>query len=170
MNKKIFFAVTGVMFGISLFLWGCIILTQKLGIANIYEMLHRMPTWVIIWVGVANVVTFVPIFISGVYWLKPKGAIGQSDTLITKGIYKYLRNPFYAGVSFTLLGVGLIINQTGVSLAGLIWLCICLIQSKREEVELTHRFGREYTDYQRRTPRFIPRFQYLIKNLLFNSN
>ena len=69
MNKKIMIplAISGVIFGISLFLIGCITLTTKLGINNVYQNLHFMPTWVIIWVGAANVVTFFPIFLSGIW-------------------------------------------------------------------------------------------------------
>lgn len=163
---KILFAITGVIFGISLFLFICISITKVLGVTNIYELLSFMPTWVIIWVGVANVLTFFPIFISGIYFLKPQGAIGNSDHLIKGGIYKYLRNPFYSGVSFTLFGTGLIINSTGVSLAGLIWLVICFFQCKREEIELAKKFDNEYLLYKNNTPMFIPRFDHMIRDLI----
>ena len=74
----------------------------------------------------------------------------------------------YAGVSFTLFGLGLIISSTGVAAAGLVWLVICTIQGRMEEKALAKKFGSEYLEYKKNTPLFVPEFEKLIHDLLIS--
>ena len=115
-----------------------------------------MPEWVIRWVGGANIITFLPIFIIGFRTIGRKGAVGMADSLRTLSAYKYVRNPMYAGISFTIFGVGCLFGITSIAISGLIWLIICFFQAKREEKELKNRFGDEYAQYKNNTPCFIP--------------
>ncbi|MCX6089198.1 MAG: isoprenylcysteine carboxylmethyltransferase family protein [Candidatus Atribacteria bacterium] len=101
---------------------------------------------------------WLPIFLSGIYYLGRRGAVGQSEQLIIQGIYRYVRNPMYSGLSLTILGVGLLLNSTGVALTGLLWLAMTFVQCKREEKELTERFGSAYVEYKNTTPMFLPDF------------
>jgi len=166
-SLKIALAISGVIFGVSLFLFLMIKLAAFLNITDLNLLVPRIPKMVLTFIGAMQVITFLPIFLSGVYFLKPRGAIGDSPHLVTRGIYQYLRNPFYSGLSFTLTGVGLLLNQTGIFLAGCLWLTICYFQCRREERQLLARFGHEYREYKQRTPMFMPRFQLLL-SALFN--
>jgi len=165
-QKFIPFAILGVLFGLGLVTLLFTSLTTILGINDLLFRIKKLPPFVLYWVGVANVVTFFPIFILGILSLKPRGAIGYAEKLVTKGIYRYLRNPMYSGLSFTLFGLGLLVQNLGVSLTGLFWLLICFFQVRREEKELEKRFGKQYLEYKARTPGFIPYFKTIIFDLL----
>lgn len=157
-------AVSGVMFGISLFVFTLSRVTEALGIGAVTPLFPKMPPWILSFVGTMHMLVFLPIFISGIYYLKPPGAIGQSPRLIKNGIYHYLRNPFYAGISFTLTGLGLILDHMGIFLTGLVWLTICFVQCKREEKQLSEKFGQEYLSYKKETPMFIPDFHQMVSD------
>jgi len=142
------------------------LLTIRFGFNNLHELLSFMPKWVIIFVGCANVLTFLPIFFIGFFTLSRKGAIGMADKLRTWGIYKYVRNPMYSGVSFTFFGLGLILGKTGLSILGIFWLIICYFTCKWEEKHLENRFGNNYIIYKSTTPMFIPEFDKIIRDLI----
>ncbi len=151
-------AIAGVVFGVTLFIFLFTQLSGKLGINDLPYRIKKMPPFVLYWIGIANVATFIPVFFLGIVKLKPRGAVGCSTEVVKDGVYRYVRNPMYAGLSFTLFGLGLLLMNFGVSLAGLFWLLICYFQVKREELELEKRFGREYLDYKSGIPRFVPDF------------
>ncbi len=93
----------------------------------------------------------------------PSGTSGRNtkrhkaQTLNTKGMYSITRNPLYLGNFFAMLGVALF---TGVWWAILIFVLGFWIYCERiiasEERFLLERFGKEYEEYVRRTPVFIP--------------
>ncbi|MBN3034649.1 MAG: isoprenylcysteine carboxylmethyltransferase family protein [Bacteroidales bacterium] len=140
------------------------LLVRMAGAGDLHGTLKFFPRFVILWVGWANVLTFLPIFIAGFLKLRPQGAVGRSPVLVSSGIFRYVRNPMYAGVSFTLFGLGLIINSAATTASGLVWLAICLVQCKREESWLLRRFGTEYARYRSDVPMFIPDFQRLVRD------
>ena len=102
----------------------------------------------------------------GFYCLGRRGAVGQADTLVVNGMYKYVRNPMYSGVSFCLAGLGLVLDRTGVVLAGGAWFLLAYLQSLREQKELLARFGGEYARYRKTTPMFIPSLAKVVKELM----
>ena len=168
MKAKVFYKVlapTLVITGITVITTVFLKTARELQVNNLFELLHFMPRWVIQFTGVMQVLTYLPVFITGFLALGTDGAIGKADKLRTWSVYKYLRNPMYAGVSFTLLGSGLIIGNTAVAIAGLLWLLICYFVSLAEEKSLTKRFGKAYTDYKRSTPRFVPDFDLMFREL-----
>ena len=123
-----------------------------------------MPKYVLTMVGILSIITFLPIFLLSVYFLGRRGAVGQSPTLMTNGIYKYVRNPMYSGMSFTLFGLGVLFNKTAVVLTGITWLCLTYFQCKREEKELTKRFGAQYISYKNNTPLYMPKIDLMLKD------
>lgn len=160
--------------GISGLIYLSYVVAQQYGVMDLHETLRFMPTWVIKFVGAMHVITYLPVFILGFFTLKPNGAIGQSKVLYKNSIFRYLRNPMYAGISFTVIGTGLYLGKTEVAIAGLLWLAICYIVSLFEEKDLTKRFGQDYINYKKSTPRFVPEFEILIRDILkgikkFNS-
>jgi protein-S-isoprenylcysteine O-methyltransferase Ste14 len=81
--------------------------------------------------------------------------------LIISGPYAWIRNPMVTGVFGALAGIGLILHSVGIAL---IWtpayVLMHLIELKHvEEPELTRRFGKTYTEYQKRVPMFFPRLR-----------
>ncbi|MBI4281307.1 isoprenylcysteine carboxylmethyltransferase family protein [Candidatus Uhrbacteria bacterium] len=78
--------------------------------------------------------------------------------LVTNGLYKIMRHPRYIGYWMMALGFAM---TTGLLLMWLffIWLIVGLAAlALLEERELRQRFGKEYADYMRRVPAFIPKF------------
>ncbi len=75
--------------------------------------------------------------------------------LVTRGIYRYSRNPAFLG--FDLHGIGLLLMLPNVvhaviTVAHIVILHIWILQ---EEAYLPTVFGEAYTAYRRRTPRYI---------------
>lgn len=81
--------------------------------------------------------------------------IKQKHTLITTGIYQYIRHPIYLAVAFFLIGMQLTAGS---------WLFLPIMsaflaayfQGKREEKILLAHFGEEYRKYMKRTRMLIP--------------
>jgi protein-S-isoprenylcysteine O-methyltransferase Ste14 len=76
------------------------------------------------------------------------------QSLVTGGIYRYIRHPIYAGDVLLLMGLELALNSWLVLLA-LIPLAIVVRQALTEEATLAHVFP-GYVAYCKRTKRFIP--------------
>jgi protein-S-isoprenylcysteine O-methyltransferase Ste14 len=165
-NFKFIFAPLGVAIGITVWITLAIFVCGKLGISTLTETFNVIPYAVFLSLGIILIIIWFPFFILGIIFLGRRGAVGQSDTLRKHGIYKYIRNPMYSGISFTIFGIGLILNNTGVSIAGIIWLILAFIQCKREEKELKVRFKEEYVDYMKRTPMLVPNIKLILKDFL----
>jgi protein-S-isoprenylcysteine O-methyltransferase Ste14 len=167
MNRKNFiflFAPIGVAFGITVFIYLSIFISKAIGVPKVFDVIPSVPGYLYTIIGTTLLILFLPIFILGIIYLNRRGAVGQSETLRVNGIYKYTRNPMYIGISMTIIGIGLLLRNTGVIIGGIVWFCITYIQCKREEPELTNRFGNEYLEYKKRTPMFIPKLKLIIKN------
>jgi protein-S-isoprenylcysteine O-methyltransferase Ste14 len=145
------------------------LISKAIRIPKVYDIIPSAPGYLFIILGITLLILFLPIFILGIIYLNRRGAVGQSDTLRVNGIYKYTRNPMYIGISMTIIGIGLLLLNTGVIIGGFVWFCITYIQCKREEPELTNRFGNDYIEYKKRTPMFIPNLCLLIKDTFFNK-
>lgn len=78
--------------------------------------------------------------------------------LVAVGPYPYVRNPMYIGGALLLLGYGL--DQQSPSIILFVpawWLLFHLVVVLYEEPTLRSKFGRDYDEYCRRVPRWIPR-------------
>jgi len=86
------------------------------------------------------------------YWRKDEG----TGTLITDGVYTYIRHPQYTG--FLLITLGLLVHWATLPL--LVMWPILLLQyyrlAKKEEREMQKEFGDKYKEYRKRVPMFIP--------------
>jgi protein-S-isoprenylcysteine O-methyltransferase Ste14 len=78
----------------------------------------------------------------------------QGQSLVSSGIYRYIRHPIYAGDILLLLGLELALNSWLV-LAVLAPLLVAVRQALVEEAVLLRAFP-DYADYCARTKRFIP--------------
>jgi len=80
--------------------------------------------------------------------------------LVARGLYRYVRNPMYVGISAILLGEALFWRSRAllkytVAVFGLFFLFIVVY----EEPTLQQKFGETYERYRRDVPRWIPRFK-----------
>jgi protein-S-isoprenylcysteine O-methyltransferase Ste14 len=83
-------------------------------------------------------------------------AIQQGHTLVTTGIYRFIRHPSYLGLLLTAVGGALGFRSgVGLLLAGLM-LLVVLSRIRSEEKLLLAQFGDEYAAYRARTSRLIP--------------
>ena len=168
MKAKVILAPIGVLFGVALVISICCYLTVYFGINNLQSNIPEVgiPGFLFLMLGVIFVISFLPFFVAGIIALGNKGAVGDADQLRTWGAYKYVRNPMYSGLSFSMIGIGLILNSAGIVFAGFLWLLISFVQCKREEKKLILTFGDNYKEYKTGTPMFIPDFSLVLSDLV----
>jgi protein-S-isoprenylcysteine O-methyltransferase Ste14 len=79
----------------------------------------------------------------------------KADRLITRGSYRWSRNPQNVGLGVALIGIALI-GRSGFALllAAFFWATIH-IYLPMEEAFLRRIFGESFEDYRRRTPRYF---------------
>jgi protein-S-isoprenylcysteine O-methyltransferase Ste14 len=94
--------------------------------------------------------------IVGVPEIDPGGHPGK---LLTEGIYAQIRHPRYVQVVLGLAGGALIANYPAAYIAAALWLPGVWIITQLEEKELIARFGKDYEDYRRRVPGFVPKLR-----------
>jgi protein-S-isoprenylcysteine O-methyltransferase Ste14 len=82
----------------------------------------------------------------------------NTETLVTAGVYRYIRHPMYSALLFLAWGTLLkSASITALILASVATLAVAAT-AKAEEAENVARFGQEYRDYMKRTRRFVPFF------------
>jgi protein-S-isoprenylcysteine O-methyltransferase Ste14 len=82
--------------------------------------------------------------------------IEKTTTLVTSGVYRYIRHPFYGSLLFLTWGI-FFKNMSWIGVILLISITILLIiTARKEEAENITFFGGEYQEYMKRTKMFIP--------------
>ncbi len=76
--------------------------------------------------------------------------------LIQDGLYKFIRHPIYTGLLLLFIGNTLIVGDYRGIIAVLIVFISFWFKIIKEEKLLTGIFGKQYTDYQKRTKALIP--------------
>lgn len=78
--------------------------------------------------------------------------------LVIVGPYAHVRNPMLSGVITMIFGEALLFSSFGVFVWGLLFFCINTVYFiYSEEPGLERRFGKDYLQYKRNVPRWIPR-------------
>lgn len=79
---------------------------------------------------------------------------------VITGPYKYVRNPMYiAGLSI-ILGLSFILQNSNLLVATFgFWLILHLFVLVFEEPQLERRFGKDYIEYKKRVPRWMPKIR-----------
>ncbi|MFI5396619.1 MAG: methyltransferase family protein [Candidatus Binatia bacterium] len=77
--------------------------------------------------------------------------------LVTRGLYRWVRNPIYVGIVLIILGEGLVFDA-GILLlySALLLLLFHLRVVVYEEPHLQAKFGANYDDYCKAVPRWLP--------------
>ncbi len=87
---------------------------------------------------------------------QPKGGIENTQVLVRRGAYRYIRHPLYA--SLLALGWGAALKSPSapsIALA-LVATGAVVLTASAEEKECVAKFGEEYREYMQRTKRFLP--------------
>ncbi|NOZ00021.1 MAG: isoprenylcysteine carboxylmethyltransferase family protein [Chloroflexi bacterium] len=82
--------------------------------------------------------------------------IEKTTELVTTGVYRYIRHPFYSSLLF--LGWGILLKNVswlGLLLAAITTLFL-IITARKEETENIRYFGETYREYMERTKMFVP--------------
>ena len=86
-----------------------------------------------------------------------KLVIREQHSLVTTGVYRYIRHPMYASALLWSLGQALLLPNWPTGLAGLLGFCILYFgRVKREEMLMLETFGDEYRQYMTHTRRLVP--------------
>jgi protein-S-isoprenylcysteine O-methyltransferase Ste14 len=84
--------------------------------------------------------------------------IRETHTLVTDGIYRYVRHPMYSSFWLWAIGQALLFPNWIVGGAGLLAIAFLYFRRiRREEQMMLETFGDEYAAYCNRTARLIPR-------------
>jgi protein-S-isoprenylcysteine O-methyltransferase Ste14 len=124
---------------------------------------NSLPLGALRFVGVVPIAVGVPILL----WCfkdfvaKGRGTPAPWDAprrLVTRGLYRYVRNPMYVGILLVLIGEAFVWRSAFlIAYAAAIWLVFHLFVTVYEEHELSRRFGADYREYRREVRRWIPR-------------
>ena len=85
----------------------------------------------------------------------------QSGKLVTTGIYSVTRHPIYTAFFFIFSGI--LITAHNLFMLGFIlffYLYLVVFMQNTEEKWLAKKFGQEYLEYAKRTPRILPKIKF----------
>ncbi len=121
------------------------------------------------WTRLPVIVTGAGLFVAGGYFgVTGVIVLGRNRTpfpqpregseLVQHGLYGHVRHPLYISVMLASLGWSLIWQSWPALIAALVLIPFFHAKARREERWLREHFS-GYADYERRVPRFIPRFR-----------
>ena len=89
-----------------------------------------------------------------------RGTLSPADpprTLVVRGLYRYVRNPMYLGVTLVLLGEAALVQRVDLALYWAVWFtAVNLFVILYEEPRLRAQFGASYETYRARVGRWVP--------------
>ena len=79
--------------------------------------------------------------------------------MITTGLYSYVRNPMLLGLFIFVIGLGILFGSLSlIFIFTPLFILINVLYLKAiEEKEMEKKFGREYLEYKKKVPMFIPK-------------
>ncbi|MFW9801217.1 MAG: methyltransferase family protein [Candidatus Thorarchaeota archaeon] len=111
--------------------------------------------WARIVVGGILILFFAYLTYWGIRTLSLHQSLGLEGKLVTKGPYKYTRNPQYLGLMLFYIAVILVTSSYLAFLTGGLLILMYAITPFSEEPWLEEIFGDEYLEYRKSVPRFI---------------
>ena len=82
-------------------------------------------------------------------------ATSPNDKVITKGLYRFSRNPMYVGLLLLQFSVGISCSSWLYLLLTVVLMVLLIANSPAEERYCLYRYGDNYREYMNRTPRWI---------------
>ena len=117
-----------------------------------------------------NIIVSVPIIVIGLFlmiwsvvqFVRVEGTpvpFNPPPKLVTTGLYARVRNPMLTGVFVLLFGLGVLFRSISlVFIFTPLFILLNVWELKAvEELELERRLGKDYVEYKKRVPMFIPR-------------
>jgi protein-S-isoprenylcysteine O-methyltransferase Ste14 len=123
--------------------------------------LRQIVSWTLLTISAVLVV-------HGVYLLKRFGrpserrtdvtllGLEKTTSLVTVGVFRYIRHPLYSSLLFLAWGTYLKLPEPATSVLVLMASAFLVLTARADEAECIDFFGAEYEKYMRRTKRFIP--------------
>jgi protein-S-isoprenylcysteine O-methyltransferase Ste14 len=144
-----------------IFLFREVLLRIHFGVSRFLVILAVFFLLAMIYVGIRRARYLTPDIMFGLPQLSEHKYPGK---LINEGIYAHIRNPRYLEVGLGLTSIALFCNYLATYVLLIAYIPIIYWVVILEERELKERFEREYEQYCRDVPRFIPRFIHLRRN------
>lgn len=114
---------------------------------------RQVASWVLLAVSLVLAVWgFLLLVVAG----KPRGGVEGTTTLVTSGIYRYIRHPLYISLLFLAWGAFLKAPAPAGATLAVVASAALVATARAEERENTAKFGETYTRYMRATKRFLP--------------
>ena len=113
------------------------------------------PNWLRYFVGATLFLGGLVLAFSGIAGLGAYNSAGLKGKFVTKGLYRYSRNPQYLGDMVSFVGLVLFSNAGSVVLPGLVAALLFALWPLCEEPWLKERFGAAYERYCEQVPRFL---------------
>ncbi len=126
-----------------------------------------------------HIVVAVPILAIGLFlivwsilqFIRVKGTpvpFNPPPKLVTTGPYAHVRNPMLTGVFVLLFGLGVLLRSISlVSIFTPVFILFNVWELKAvEERELEKRLGKDYVEYKKRVPMFVPRLKVRTRKLI----
>lgn len=107
--------------------------------------------WMIL--GTGLVVLGFGLAIFATLWMGWRTAFGDTGPLACSGPFRFSRHPVYVSTWLGLTGWAILVPAPPILLALAFWAALYMVAIRLEEPWMLARFGTEYTDYARRTPR-----------------
>ena len=82
--------------------------------------------------------------------------IGEKQSLVTTGPYRYIRHPMYTALVAVGIGMGLMSSSWYFLIPFIATGIVNIFRTRREEEAMIEKFGDEYVQYTQRTGRFLP--------------
>jgi protein-S-isoprenylcysteine O-methyltransferase Ste14 len=93
-------------------------------------------------------------------WAPSLTGVRKDAVLVSTGPYAIVRHPIYLGAFIFLAALSLVTANLLVLLPTLVLMALLFMQIDGEEATLIDKFGDEYREYMKRTPRLIPKFRH----------
>ena len=148
------------------FAWECILL---LFVVNVRYWFKNPFAWYQLIAWALLVISLLPLGY-GIHFLRTRGkpmtrregdetllAFEKTSSLVTTGIYKYIRHPLYSSLLFLSWGIFFKYpSLIGIALAA-VATAFLFSTAKADENECIRYFGPQYTEYMKHTKMFIPK-------------
>jgi len=117
-------------------------------------------------IQIVHLVIFIPFFFIGA-WLGIEGVkettlrvaeMHRTEKIITSGVYSISRHPQYLGGLLAHVGISFLLSASYSLLSTPLMVLLVYLISRKEEKELIKEFGKEYEDYMKRVPMFMPKY------------
>ncbi len=108
-----------------------------------------------------------PFLMSGA-WLAIKGVrettlkvaeTHRTEAIVTTGVYSIVRHPQYFGGLLAHIGISFLLSTWYSLFSTPLVVTLVYLMSRKEEMELTREFGKEYENYRKKVPMLLPRLR-----------